>query len=148
MGFLVPDITEPVRLTLSIDQAKREALGRTMGIAGTITGLVGAAMVLTANPAVAAALKKGTGINLVVAPETAKREALGKALAMIGTAVGLSGTALTMTADPKIVNRMPGFMQRNPGITAAAVGVGLTALAFYLIRAQQNSLLTSRYQKA
>lgn len=146
MGFLTPDVTAPVRLSLTADQAKREALGRTLGLAGTVTGLVGAVMILSSNPAVSAALTRGTSVDLLVQPEAVKREAVGKALAIIGTMIGLYGTSLAMTSDPKISAKLPGFVQRNPSTTSAVTALLLGAAAIALIKAQNKRFLTARYQ--
>lgn len=148
MGFLAPDITSPVKLALSATEAKREAIGRTMGLAGTLVGLVGAVMVLTSNPALRAALGRGGDVDMTVSPAQAKREALGKSLALIGMAVGLSGTALTVTADPKTMARLPAFVQQHPTAVAAGIGVLLAGGAVLLIRAQNQSFVGKRYQAA
>lgn len=148
MGMLAPDITTPVRLQLSEAEAKREALGRTLGVVGAVTGVVGAVMVLTANPAIKAALSKGGAVDLTVQPAEAKREALGKSLALIGTAVGVTGSVMTMTANPKLWNKVPLFLRNRPSVVAGVAGVVLAGAVYYLIRAQNQSMMGSRYQAA
>ena len=146
MSWLTPDISTPVRLQLSPEEVKREALGRTMGLVGAVVGVVGAVMIVTANPALKAALTRGAAIDLVVQPAAAKRD-MGKALALIGTAVGVTGSVMTLTSNPKLWNKVPAAIRARPNLAAGVAGLALAG-AVYLIKAQNQSFVGSRYQKA
>ncbi len=146
MGFLVPDITKPVTLKLTADDAKREALGRTLGLAGAAVGLIGGVMVLSANPAVRAAVTRKTGVDMTLSVAQAKQDALGKALAILGMSVGLTGTVLTMTANPKITNRVSGVVSKlpasvrdNKALLGSVLTVGALGLAWFMISAQKKA---------
>lgn len=147
MSFFSPDITTPVKLNLTADEAQREALGRTLGLVGTGVGLVGAVMVLLSNPAVKAALAKGKPVDLTVSPEQAKREALGKSLALFGLAVGMTGTTLSMTANPKVWSKMPEALRSRPMLVTGALGTALLAGAILMTKAQNKALVGTRYAK-
>ena len=49
---LIPEIPNNVVLRLTPVEARREAIGKAMGLIGTTMGVVGTVMALTANPAV------------------------------------------------------------------------------------------------
>jgi hypothetical protein len=147
MSFFSPDITAPVKLNLTADEAQREALGRTLGLVGTGVGLAGAIMVLMSNPAVKAALAKGKAVDLTVSPEQAKREALGKSLALFGLAVGMTGTTLSMTANPKVWGKMPEFLRARPMLVTGVLGTALVAGAVLMVKAQNKAFLGTRYAK-
>jgi len=140
MGLLVPDITKPVRLQLTVSEAKQEALGRTLGLVGAGVGLVGAVMVLSASPAVRAAISSGAGVNLTVPAAQAKREMLGKALAAIGTSVGLFGTVLATMANPKIKAKLPAAVMRNQKMIVGASAVVLAGVAVWMVASGKSSL--------
>jgi hypothetical protein len=147
MGLFVPDITKPIRLQVSADDVKREALGRTMSILGMSVGVLGGLMVLSANPAIAAAAKQKTGVSLTMSVASAKRDALGKVLAVIGSAVGAGGTVLVMSANPKMKaqfgstwDRLPAGLRGNKQLVTGAF-IGLVVLgAAYLVRSQKNAI--------
>jgi hypothetical protein len=147
MSFFSPDITTPVKLNLTADEAQREALGRTLGLVGTGVGLAGAVMVLMSNPAVKAALAKGAAVDLTVSPEQAKREALGKSLALFGLAVGMTGTTLSMTANPKVWGKMPEMLRSRPMLVTGVLGAALVAGAILMTKAQNKGLVGTRYAK-
>jgi hypothetical protein len=147
MSFFSPDITGPVKLNLTADEAQREALGRTLGLVGTGVGLAGAVMVLLANPAVKAALAKGKAVDLTITPEQAKREALGKSLALFGLAVGMTGTTLSMTANPKVWGKMPEVLRSRPMLVTGVLGAALLAGAVLMTKAQNRGLVGTRYAK-
>src|SRR5271157_1731446 len=113
MGFLIPDITQPVTLSLTADQAKQEAFGRSLGLGGALVGIIGAGLALQANPAIRAAVSNSESVSLMLTVAQAKQEALGKALALIGMSAGIMGSVIATTANPKIVNKMPAFVQNN-----------------------------------
>jgi hypothetical protein len=150
MAWLIPDITRPVTLKLTAADAKREALGRTLGLAGAGVGILGGLMILSANPAVQAALMrtKTTPMTLTLTPAQAKRDALGKALAIVGMTTGVVGSALVMTTDPTTKSKLTGVYQRLPASVQAhkswmAYGLAAAAVAatWYLIRNQNQSLM-------
>ena len=146
MGFLVPDITKPVKLQLSPADAQREALGRTLSLTGAITGVVGGLMVLSANPAFRAAVSRQTGIDMTLSPAQAKQDALGKALAVIGMSVGLTGSVLTMSSNPKVKSKLGGFYSKvpasirdNKAIVGSVLAAGALGLAWFMISAQKKA---------
>lgn len=51
---LVPDITSTVQLKMSPEEAKREAIGKTLSLLGTTIGITGTIMALSVNPAIKA----------------------------------------------------------------------------------------------
>lgn len=147
MGLLIPDITKPIRLKASADDVKREALGRTLSLAGMSVGILGGLMVLTANPAIAAAAKKKTGVNLTMSVPQAKRDALGKVLAVIGTAVGAGGTLLVMSANPKMKaqfgstwDKLPAGLRNNKKNVTLAFTALVALGAVYLVRSQKKAI--------
>ncbi len=151
MGLLIPDITKPVRLQLSADDAKREALGRTLGLTGAAVGLVGGIMVLSANPAFRAAVSQKASVNLTLSAKQARQDALGKALAIIGMSVGMTGSVLTMSSNPKMkakfgaqFNALPASVRENKAVIGGARAAGAIALALYMIR-NQNQALRAQY---
>lgn len=150
MSFLIPDITKPITLKLSAADAQREALGRVLSLTGAGVGILGGAIVLTANPAVRAKLKKGGPISMTLSVEQAKQDALGKSLALIGTAVGMGGSLLVMSANPKTkpqfakaMNALPASIRENTRALTMLFGVGVGALAWYMIRAQNRAYASS-----
>ncbi len=147
MGLLIPDITKPIRLKATADDVKREAIGRTMSIVGMTVGLAGGLMVLTANPALAAAAARKTGVDLTMSVPQAKRDALGKVLAVIGSAVGAGGALLVMSANPKMKTQFASTWDNVPaGIrnNRQAVTLGFLALvtagAVYMVRSQKRAI--------
>ena len=151
MGFLVPDITKPVQLKLSADDTKREALGRTLSLAGATVGIIGGLMVLAANPAIRAAVQRKSGISMTLSPQQAKQDALGKALAIIGMSVGLTGTVLTMSTNPATkaklasqFNQLPASVRDNKALIGTLLAGGAIGLAYYMIR-NQNKALAAQY---
>ena len=145
MGLLAPDFTGPVTIKLSTDDVKREALGRTLGVAGAIAGITGAVMYLSSSPAVKAALQRKEATSLTLSAAEAKRDATGKSLALIGTGVGVLGTMIAMSGNPKMREKMP-FLGRitEPMILSAIIGaVGIGILV--MIRNQNKALLQQRY---
>ncbi len=146
MGFLTPDITKPVTLKLSAADAQREALGRTLGMAGAITGVVGGVMILSANPAVRAAVQRQSGISTTLSVAQAKQDALGKALAIIGMSVGLTGSVLTMSANPAmksklggVYSKLPVSMRDNKAVIGGVLAAAAIGLAWYMISAQKKA---------
>ncbi len=151
MGFLIPDIKRPVQLKLSADDVKREALGRTLGLAGASVGLIGGLMVLSANPAIRAAIARKSSVSLTMSVAQAKQDALGKVLAIIGMSVGMTGTVLTMSSNPATkaklasqFNQLPASVRENKAIIGGALALAAAGLAYYMIR-NQNKALSAQY---
>ena len=146
MSFLIPDITKPVTLQLSADDAKREAIGRTLSLAGAGVGILGGVIVLNNNPAFRSALSRGGPIKLTMSVQQAQQDALGKSLALIGTAVGMGGSLLVMSANPKtkpqftqLFNQLPAGVRENKSLLMLLFAGGITALAAYMIRSQNRA---------
>lgn len=152
MGWLVPDITKPVTLKLTADDAKREAAGRILSLAGAGVGILGGIMILRANPALQGAVAAKQGMSITLSAEAARQDAFGKALALIGTAVGTAGSVMVMSASPKMkakfastFDQLPAGVKENKRALAfAAVGL-LAAGTYYLIKSQNQALMTERY---
>jgi hypothetical protein len=151
VGFLIPNITKPVQLKLSADDVKREALGRTLGITGATVGLIGGLMVLGANPAIRAAIKRKSSVSLTMSAAQAKQDALGKVLAIIGMSVGMTGSVLTMSASPATkaklsshFSQLPASVRNNKMVIGGALALSATGLAYYMIR-NQNKALAAQY---
>lgn len=154
MGFLVPDITKPLVLRLTPEDARMEALGRTLGLAGATAGIIGGVMILTANPAFKAVVSKGTGLSMTLLPGQIKQEAWGKVLATLGMGVGLAGTVLTMTAQPDVKSKlgavyakMPNALKANRKMMFGIAAVGILGLTAWMLRSQ-NAALFKRYSAA
>jgi len=145
MSFLTPDITAPVTLKLSADEAKQEALGRTLGLTGALVGLVGAGMALQANPAVRAAVKSGTGVSMTIPAAQAKQEALGKSLALIGMGVGIVGSVIATASNPKIKAKLPAFVQNNQRNLFLGLAGVLAIATVWMISSQNKALMTTRF---
>lgn len=150
MSFLIPDITKPIKLKLTAEDAQREALGRVLSLTGAGVGILGGAIVLTANPAVRAKLSKGGPVSLTLSVEQAKQDALGKSLALIGTAVGMGGSLLVMSANPKtkpqfakLLSALPPAIRNNPKMLATVFGLSISAFAWYMIRAQNRAYVSA-----
>ncbi len=151
MGFLIPNITKPVKLQLSADDVKREALGRTLGFAGASVGLIGGLMVLSANPAVRAAISRKTNVDTTLSVAQAKQDALGKALAIIGMSVGMTGSILTMSTNPKMKAKfaskfamLPASVRQNKTLLGVGLALLAAGAATYMIR-NQNEALSAQY---
>ncbi len=151
MGFLVPDIKKPVQLKLSADDAKREALGRTLSLGGATVGIIGGLMVLSANPALRAAVQRKAGINMTLSVAQAKQDALGKALAIIGMSVGMTGSVLTMSTNPATkakfgaqFAKLPASVRENKAVIGGALALAAAGLAYYMIR-NQNKAFEAQY---
>lgn len=147
MGWLVPEITKPITLNMSADDVKREALGRTLSLTGAAVGLVGGLMILSSNPAVAAALRRSEGVTLSMTPAQAKRNALGKALGLIGMGVGIYGSTLNLTSNPKIkakfggvYEKLPAAVKNNQRLAAGVLALAVAGGVAWMIRSQNKAL--------
>ncbi len=150
MSWLIPDITKPVKLKLTADDAKREAFGRTLSLTGAGVGILGGLIILSANPAVRAALKKGGPISLTLTAKQAQQDALGKSLALIGTVVGVGGSVMVMSTNPKmkpqfakLYSSLPAALRENQRTFALAFMGALGLTAAYMIRAQNRAYTTA-----
>jgi uncharacterized membrane protein len=147
MAILVPEFKGPVTLAVSAEDARREALGRTLGLVGAGIGVTGAMLYLSANPALKAALRRQAGFSMTLTAEEARRDALGKVLALVGTGVGIVGSAMAFAANPESRKRMPFLAAlakpQNVAVLSVAVGAGI----YWMIQ-QQNKALETRYVKA
>ena len=145
MGRLSPDCDKPVTLKLAADDVKREAIGRTLGVIGAFTGIAGAAMFLSANPALKAALKQKGAVSLTLTADEAKRDATGKSLALIGTGVGALGALIAMSGNPKVRAQMP-YIARitDPEILSTVIGVVGIGLLL-MVQKQNDAMLEQRY---
>lgn len=146
MAWLIPDIKKPVTLKLTADDAKREAFGRVMSMAGAGVGILGGVIVLNANPAFRAALKRGGAVKMRLSVQQAQQDALGKSLALIGTAVGMGGSLLVMSANPKTkpqfskaFNALPASVRENSRLLTLLFAGAIAAAAGYMIRAQNRA---------
>lgn len=146
MAFLVPEFKGPVTLAVSADDAKREALGRTLGLTGAGIGVAGALLYLSANPALKAALQRKSGFSMTLTAEEARRDALGKTLALVGTGVGVIGSALAFAANPDSRKRMPFLNALAKPQNVAILSVAVAAGIYWMIQ-QQNRALEARYVK-
>lgn len=147
MGLLVPEITKSVTLNMSADDVKREAWGRTLSMTGAAIGIAGGLMILSSNPAVAAAFQKTEGVTLSMSPAAAKRNALGKALGLIGMGVGIYGSVLNMTSNPKIkaklggvYEKLPSAVKNNQRLVAGALALAVAGGVAWMIRTQNKAL--------
>lgn len=147
MGLLVPDITKPVTLKLTADDAKREAMGRFLSLAGAGVGVLGGVLVLKANPAVTALLNKGGAVSMTLSVDQAKQDALGKSLALIGTAVGMGGSLLVMSANPKmkpqftsLFNQLPSAVRENKNLLTLLFFSAIGGAAYYMLKSQNVAM--------
>jgi hypothetical protein len=147
MAFLVPEFKGPVTLAVSADDARREALGRTLGLAGAGIGVAGALLYLSANPALKAALQRKSGFSLTLTADEARRDALGKTMALVGTGVGIIGSAMAFAANPASRKQMPFLAALEKPANVALLSAAVGGLVWYMIQ-QQNRALEARYVKA
>lgn len=145
MGFLIPEITKPVRIELTADEAKREAIGRVLAMTGAGFGILGGLMLLAANPAIRAAVANKKGIAVTMQPQQAKQYALGKSIAVIGTAVATGGSLMVMSSSPQMKAQFAQNWQRVPAsirenkkvVTLGFLGL-IVAGAAYLVNQQKQ----------
>jgi hypothetical protein len=147
MGFLVPNITKSITLDMTADDVKREAVGRTLSMAGAAVGLVGGLMYLSASPAITGAYTIGEGVKLTLGPDAAKRQALGKSLGLIGMGVGIYGSMMNMTSNPKIkaklggvYEKLPNVVKNNQKVMAGAAAIAVAAGIWWMINSQNKAL--------
>jgi hypothetical protein len=152
VGWLIPEFTKSVTLNLSAEDARREAIGRVLGLSGAATGLIGGLMILKANPAVKQLLGQTKSVSLTMTAAEAKQDATGKAVALIGTAVGVTGSVMVMTSNPKVkalldakIKALPAGLRDNRKLlTFAALGL-LAGGTLYMLKSQAKTLM-ARYK--
>lgn len=92
---LLPDIPKNVTLRMTAGEAQREAIGKAIGLIGTVIGAAGTVMALTANPAVQQQIN---GAYTQLPPDLQKN----KMLTIIGvSAVGALALAWYISSSTK-----------------------------------------------
>jgi hypothetical protein len=147
VGWLVPEITKPVTLNMTADDVKREAMGRTLSIAGAAVGIAGGLMILSSNPAITAAFAKSEGVTLSMTPTQATRNAWGKTLGLLGMGVGIYGSVLNMSSNPKmkakfggVYEKLPAAVKNNQRLAAGALALAVAGGIWWMIQAQNKAL--------